>query len=335
MTVETIAIAAFRHISPFQLSVPCLVFGENSLDSTWPRFTLQVCAVEEGELPTRVGFSIVAPYTVDDLARADMVIVPSWRDPKEEPPPTLIAALRSAHQRGAILVGLCTGAFVLAAAGLLDHRPATTHWLLTDELAQRYPAITVRPEVLYVDDGQVITSAGVAAGLDCCLHLLRRLSGAEVASRVARRLVVPPHRQGGQAQYIELPVLATPAVDRFAQVLEWVQARLHEAHTLDSLATRACMSRRTFTRRFRQLTGVTVGVWLLNQRLAVAQRLLEKSAKPIAQVADEAGFGSEAALRLHFHKVLRTSPARYRREFRGSEGSPGGRGGIVAKAAVK
>ena len=323
MTIETIAIVAFRHISPFQLAVPCLVFGENAGDSSGPRFHLKVCAVEEGALPTRVGFSIEAPFTLREVETADMVIVPSWRDAKEDPPPALIASLLAAHRRGAIIVGLCTGAFVLAAAGLLDNRPATTHWLLTDELERQYPRISVRPQVLYVDDGEVITSAGVAAGIDCCLHLLRRFHGAEIASRVARRLVVPPHRQGGQAQYIELPLLRTATVDRFTEMLEWVQGRLHQPHSLDALAARACMGRRTLTRRFRQVTGVTVGVWLLNQRLALAQRLLETTGKSIALVAEESGFGSEAALRVHFNKAFLTSPARYRREFRGGESAKG------------
>lgn len=320
MTIETIAIVAFREISPFQLAVPCLVFGENALDSSGPRFQLKVCAVEEGALPTRVGFAIEAPFPLREVETADMVVVPSWRDAKEAPPPGLIASLLVAHRRGAIIVGLCTGAFVLAAAGLLDNRPATTHWLLTDELARQYPRISVRPQVLYVDDGEVITSAGVAAGIDCCLHLLRRFHGAEIASRVARRLVVPPHRQGGQAQYIELPLLRTAAVDRFTEMLEWLQGRLHQPHSLDALAARACMGRRTLTRRFRQVTGVTVGVWLLNQRLALAQRLLETSGKAIALVAEESGFGSEAALRVHFNKAFLISPARYRREFRGGAG---------------
>lgn len=316
MIVKSIGVVAFRNISPFQLSVPCLVFGENSLTSDGPRFQIKVCRLEEGEMETRVGFSIQAPYPLAELTTCDMVIVPSWRAPREEPPEELLAALIAAHKRGAIIVGLCTGAFVMAAAGILDHRSATTHWLLTEELARRYPAIEVRPEVLYVDDGQVITSAGVAAGLDCCLHLLRRLCGAEVAGRVARRLVVSPHRQGGQAQYIEQPIKESGGEDCFSQELEWLQRHPELPHTLDSLAVRFLMSRRTFTRRFRQQTGTTVSAWLLNQRLALARRLLETTGKPLELVAQEAGFGSEAGLRHHFRKILHTSPGRYRKEFR-------------------
>ncbi|MBI1919596.1 MAG: helix-turn-helix domain-containing protein [Geobacter sp.] len=318
MTVKSIAIIAFNNISPFQLSVPCMVFGENRPDIDGPRFNLMICAAEDGELKTNAGFTIRTPYALQDMARADMVIVPSWRDAGEAPPPELLTALNAAYLRGATIVGLCMGAFVLAAAGLLDNRPATTHWLLTDELARRYPQIAVRPDVLYVDDGDVITSAGVAAGIDCCLHILRRLHGAEAAGRVARRMVVPPHRQGGQAQYIEKPIRGSAAEDRFSQSLEWVQRHLGEPHSIDSLAERFMMSRRTFTRRFRQVTGTTVGAWLLNQRLALAQRMLENTAKPIDLIAQEAGFGSEVSLRLHFNKVLKTTPSRYRREFRGS-----------------
>lgn len=317
MTVKSIAIIAFNNISPFQLSVPCMVFGENRLDIDGPRFDLMICAAEDGELKTNAGFSIRTPYALRDMDTADMVIVPSWRDACEAPPPELLAALNAAHLRGATIVGLCMGAFVLAAAGLLDNRPATSHWLLTDELAQRYPQIAVRPDVLYVDDGDVITSAGVAAGIDCCLHILRRLHGAEAAGRVARRMVVPPHRQGGQAQYIEKPIRGSAAEDGFSQGLEWVRGHLAEPHSIDSLAERFMMSRRTFTRRFRQVTGTTVGAWLLNQRLALAQRMLETTAKPIDLIAQEAGFGSEVSLRLHFNKVLKTTPSRYRREFRG------------------
>ncbi|GAM08257.1 HTH-type transcriptional regulator CdhR [Geobacter sp. OR-1] len=318
MPTVKIAIVAFNYISPFQLSVPCLVFGENRLDIDRPHFAVKVCAAEEGELQTNAGFSIQTHCTLKELADADIVIVPSWRDANEIPAEELLSAIRDAFSSGAIIVGLCLGAFVLAAAGLLSGRPATTHWLLTDELAKRYPDIDVRPDVLYVDDGQIITSAGVAAGIDCCLHLLRRLHGAEAASRVARRMVVPPHRQGGQAQYIETPVGKSAGEDSFSRNLEWVRRHLELPHTIDTLAARFFMSRRTFTRRFREATGTTVGAWLLGQRLAMAQRLLETSAKPIGLVAQEAGFGSEVSLRLHFSKELQTSPARYRREFRGN-----------------
>lgn len=315
MNRDVIGVIAFDRISPFHLSVPLAVFGEDRRDGGVPLIEVQICSFEKKVLATSAGFTIGGVRGVRPLEQASIIIVPSWRDPYELPPDPMLAALQRAHQRGAVIVGLCLGSFVLAAAGLLDGRPATTHWMWADELARRYPRIRVNREVLYVDDGEIITSAGVAAGIDCCLHVMRRLHGAETASRVARRMVVPPHRQGGQAQYIE-PLRETPAIDRFAAVVEWVQQHPEEAHTLDSLAARAFMSRRTFTRRFRQVTGTTVSSWLLHQRLALAQRLLETGSDPISLIAHQAGFGSEVALRKQFGKVLQTSPARYRKEFR-------------------
>ena len=318
MPVKTVAVVAFNNISPFQLSVPCMVFAGVRFSGEPPRFKLLICADQEGPLQSSAGFGIVAEHGLEHLGDADIVVVPSWRDPDEQPPEVLLEALRAAHRRGALIVGLCLGSFVLAAAGLLDNRPATTHWKWADDLARRYPLVQVQPGVLYVDDEDVVTSAGVAAGIDCCLHVLRRFHGAEMACRVARRMVVPPHRQGGQAQYIEMPVMAEACDDSFSRNMEWVQRHLEQPHSIDTLAERFMMSRRTFTRRFRQITGATVGAWLLGQRLALAQRLRETTAKPIALVAQESGFGSEVSLRLHFKQELKTSPARYRKEFRGA-----------------
>jgi transcriptional regulator GlxA family with amidase domain len=311
-------VIAFNDISPFLLSMPCAVFRPDQGHPEMPHFKLMVCSCEQAAVQSNAGFGIRTHHTLKDAEQADIIIIPSWRDPDELPPERLLRALRKAHERGATIVGLCLGTFVLAAAGLLNNRPATTHWGWTDDLARRFPSVSVRPDVLYVDDGDIVTSAGVAAGIDCCLHLLRRLHGAEAAGRVARRMVVPPHRQGGQAQYIEMPMEKSAGEDRFSSNLEWLQRHLDQPHSIDSLAERFLMSRRTFTRRFRQTTGTTVGGWLLGQRLALAQRLLETSDKPIDRVAQEAGFGSEVSLRLHFSKELQTSPARYRKEFRGS-----------------
>lgn len=315
MDNDTIAVIVFNRISPFHLSVPCAVFGEDRRDAGVPQFKVLACGFEKGALVTSSGFSLSGIHGVRKMETAGIVIVPSWRDPREMPPQPLLEALRKANRRGAVIIGLCLGSYVLAAAGLLDGRRATTHWAWADDMANRYPAIKVNRDVLYVDDGDIITSAGGAAGIDCCLHLLRRLCGAEIASRVARRMVVPPHRQGGQAQYID-PMRETPAVDRLSQVMEWVQRNPEASHSLDSLAARAFMSRRTFTRRFRQATGTTVGAWLLDQRLALAQRLLETTGMPMDMVAQQAGFGSEVSLRKQFAKRLKTSPARYRKEFR-------------------
>jgi transcriptional regulator GlxA family with amidase domain len=312
-----IAVVAFDRISPFHLSVPCVVFGEDRGDGGVPVFDFRVCATEPGTLSTTAGFSIAAPHGLDALADAGTIIVPSWRDPNEPPPAALLDALRAAHARGAQLVGLCLGAFVLAAAGLLDGRPATTHWAWADDFARRYPKVKVDANVLYIDDGDVLTSAGTAAGLDCCLHVLRKQCGAQTASYVARRLVVPPHRQGGQAQYIQQPVPENLHGDRLSGLLDWVCSHLDAAHSLDTLAERALMSRRTFTRRFRDATGTTVGAWLLAQRLTRAQQLLETTDQSVDAIAGSAGFGSTASLRQHFADAFKTSPSAYRREFRG------------------
>ena len=316
MHENTVAVIAFNGISPFHLAVPCAVFAEEQTGAAMPKFKLLVCAAETGRLHTTAGFTIETRYKLKDLAKASIIIVPSWRNPTELPPQRLLNALRAASQRGAQIVGLCLGSFVLAAAGLLDNRPATTHWFWAAELARRYPLIRVDANVLYVDDGNVITSAGTAAAIDCCLHILRLRHGAKIANYVARRMVVSPHRQGGQAQYIQQPVRDISTIDYFAKVLEWAKRNLDKPHSLDSLAERALMTRRTFTRRFRQVTGMTVGEWLLSQRLDLAQQLLETTARPIDLIAELAGFGSTASLRQHFNHAFNISPSNYRRGFR-------------------
>ncbi|MDZ4354870.1 MAG: helix-turn-helix domain-containing protein [Variovorax sp.] len=313
--VETIAVVAFDGISPFHLSVPCMVFGEDRTDTGAPRFRVQVCAPEPGPLATNAGFTLVVPHGLEAIRRAQIVVVPSWRDDGRPAPPALIRALQAAHRRGATVVGLCLGAFVLAEAGLLDGRPATTHWHLAAAFAKQYPQVVLQPEVLYVDDGNVLTSAGTAAGIDCCLHLLRVRYGADTANRAARRMVVAPHRQGGQAQYIQQPMPAAAERDRLTPLLEWLGRHLQTPHELDELANRALMSRRTFTRRFRESTGTTVGQWLQNQRLALAQRLLETTDRSVERVAADAGFGSAVLLRKHFATAFKVSPTAYRRQF--------------------
>lgn len=304
-----IAVVAFDDITPFHLSVPGMVFRDAET------FDLKICSPDPSPLRTTAGFDISVPHGLQAMSRADIVIVPTWHDDCRPAPATLLDALRRAHRRGARVVGLCLGAFPLAEAGLLDGRGATTHWSFAHTLAERFPTIAVDREVLYVDDG-VLTSAGVAAGLDCCLHLLRELCGAEAANRVARQLVVAPHRQGGQAQFIERPVPASGSDDRFTRVLEWVNLHLADHHSIDALAARAAMSRRNFTRHFRDATGTSFKQWLLNQRVAHAQGLLETSDASIEVVAQEAGFGSALSLRQHFRATLHTSPSEYRRQFR-------------------
>ena len=318
----TVAVVAFDGISPFHLSVPCLVFGEDRSAIGVPPFRLLVCATYKGRMRTSAGFDIDVAHDLAALRRAQIVIVPSWRDTTERPPAALLEALRRAHRRGAQIVGLCLGAFVLADAGLLDGREATTHWSYAAAFAARYPAVRLDPDVLYVDHGDVLTSAGTAASLDCCLHLLRQRCGAEVANRVARRLVVAPHREGGQAQFIEQPLPAAQRDDKLQALLGWVVQHLDEAHSVDSLASRVAMSRRTFTRHFRLATGTTLLQWLLNQRLARARRLLETTERAVEWVAVEAGFGSAVSLRQHFAASLGTSPSRYRAQFQGRAGQP-------------
>lgn len=318
MRENTVAVIAFDGISPFHLSVPCAVFGEDRTNACVPKFELLVCAAKKGILQTTAGFAIETRYGLKDLSKAATIIVPSWRDTAELPPKSLLDALCKASQQGAQIVGLCLGSFVLAAAGLLDGRPATTHWFWADELARRYPLVRVKPDVLYVDDGNIITSAGTAAAIDCCLHILRLRYGAQVANYVARRMVVSPHRQGGQAQYIQQPVRDISTIDHFAKVLDWTMQNLDKPHSLDTLAERALMTRRTFTRRFRQVMGMTVGEWLLNQRLVLAQKLLETTDSPIDLIAERAGFGTSASLRQHFNHTFKISPSNYRREFRGT-----------------
>ena len=309
-----IAVIAFDDITPFHLSVPSLVFG-----SAAAGFEVFVCAAERTPLRTSAGFSIAVDRDFSAVDEAELVVMPTWHDDCRPAPPGLLDVLRRAHARGARVIGLCLGAFPLAEAGLLDGKSATTHWAFADALAARYPKVRVDPEVLYVDEGRVLTSGGVAAGLDCCLYLLRELRGADVANAVARQLLVAPHRQGGQAQFIERPVPISPSDGRFAEVLDWVTRNLELAHSLDCLAARAAMSRRHFTRHFRQATGTSFKQWLLAQRLAQARRMLEKSDASIDLIADQAGFGSALSLRQHFRALLHTSPSAYRKGFRGRQ----------------
>lgn len=310
-----VAVVAFDRISLFHLSVPCAVFGE-ALAGT-PQFDVRVCAAEPGRLHTSAGLEVTVHHGLEIVADADTVIVPSWRDPAERPAQALLDALVAAHARGARVVGLCLGAYLLAEAGLLDDRPATTHWAYARDFAERYPRVLLDPQVLYVEDGNLLTSAGTAAGIDCCLHLLRARHGAELANRVARRLVVSPHRQGGQAQFIEQPLSAEPGESPLASLIDWLRANLDLPHTLNSLAAKAHMSRRTFTRHFRERTGATVGEWLLGERLTFAQRLLETTEDSVELIATRAGFGSPVSLRHHFRHRLGVSPSAWRSTFQG------------------
>ena len=311
----SIVVIAFDRISPFHLAVPCVVFGEDHPGC--PAVDFKVCAAESGALRTSAGFDITVRHGLSALRKADAIIVPSWRDPGERPPVPLLRALVAAHSRGAKIVGLCLGAYVLAEAGLLDGRDATTHWGYARDFAERYPQVKLDANVLYVEDHGIVTSAGTAAGIDCCLYLLRQHVGSEVANSIARRLVVSPHRQGGQAQFIEQPIPANPRSSRLSEMIDWVRSHLDQPHTVDSLANRALMSRRTFTRQFRQLIGMTVVEWLHAERLNLTQRLLESSAHSIDAISALVGFGSPESLRLHFRRAFGVSPIAWRATFKG------------------
>jgi AraC family transcriptional activator FtrA len=308
----TVALAITDGMLHFELALACEVFGSPPPGVTAPWYELEVC----GSGPARAGrFSLAPDHGLDQLAQAGTVIVPALTDVDEDPPADLVDALRAAHAAGARVASLCTGAFALAAAGLLDGRRATTHWAHTDALAARYPQVAVDPDVLYIDNGSVLTSAGKAAALDLCLHLVRRDYGSAVANLVARRLVVPPHRAGGQAQFVPAPVPAA-AAHPLAELLAWVTERLDQPLTVEDLARQASMSSRNLGRHFRLATGTTPLQWLLVQRIRRAQELLETTSDSVEAIAAAVGMGTATTLRRHFNRAIGVPPDAYRRTFR-------------------
>ncbi|MEU9183190.1 helix-turn-helix domain-containing protein [Streptomyces sp. NPDC048484] len=313
---EIVAVLLFSGGPIFESSIPLSVFGIDRQDAGVPRYRLLVCAGEEGPLRTTGGLELTAPNGLEAIARAGTVVVPAWRSITSPPPEEALDALRRAHEEGARIVGLCTDAFVLAAAGLLDGRPATTHWMYAPTLAKRYPSVHVDPRELFVDDGDVLTSAGTAAGIDLCLHIVRTDHGNEAAGALARRLVVPPRRTGGQERYLDRSLPEEIGADPLAEVVAWALEHLHEQFDVETLAARAYMSRRTFDRRFRSLTGSAPLQWLITQRVLQAQRLLETSDYSVDEVAGRCGFRSPVALRGHFRRQLGSSPAAYRAAYR-------------------
>ncbi len=312
-----VAALALPRVVAFDLAIPAQVFGHVEERD---HYAFSVCAPEAGPVPSTTGYALQASLGLEGLAAADMVIVPGYA-PRDPPESTVIDALRAAAARGARVISVCTGAFALAAAGLLDGRRATTHWQDADELARRYPAVDVDPDVLYIDSGQIMTSAGVAAGIDLCLHIIRSDLGAERAARIARRMVVAAHRDGGQAQFLRRPFPAAGA--GLADTCAWALRRLAEPITIAELARHAGWSPRSFARRFVAETGTTPLRWLTAQRLLEARRLLESTDLSIEDVASRSGLGTAANLRLHLARDAATSPTAYRRVYRGrSTNSP-------------
>jgi AraC family transcriptional activator FtrA len=302
-------------MSPLEISVASEFFGidRELQDRPWYRFT--ICTPDPGTVALQGGMQLQVEHGLEQLRRADTIVIPGWSRRTDIPEPEVRAALQAADARGARLVSFCTGAFVLAASGVLDGRSATTHWDAADDLQRAYPSVEVDPGVLYVHDDNVWTSAGSAASIDCALALIRHDYGAEVANDVARDLVVPPHRDGGQAQFVAAPLAAHDDGASLAATLDWAVERLDQALGVADLAEHAHLSPRQFSRRFRQVTGTTPHQWLLAQRILLARRLLETTDLPVERVADEAGFGSPAALRMHFQRSVHTSPMAYRRVF--------------------
>ncbi|MEU9762174.1 helix-turn-helix domain-containing protein [Streptomyces sp. NPDC047987] len=315
--LNNVAALLLDEVHPFELGVLCEVFGLDRSAEGLPVHDFAVVSAEGPVLRTHAGFMVSTPYGLDRLEEADLIAVPaSGRADEQDCPEEVLDALRRAVDRGARVLSICSGAFVLGAAGLLDGRRCTTHWRHTDELARRCPRAVVEPDVLYVDDGPVITSAGTAAGIDACLHLVRQAYGSDTANAVARRMVVPPHRDGGQAQYIERPLPRTRC-DTVGETMVWMERHLDQEMTVDQLAAQAHMSPRTFARRFQQETGTTPYRWLLRQRVLLAQHLLETSDETVDAIAGHTGFGTAAALRHQFVRSLGTTPHAYRRTFRG------------------
>jgi AraC family transcriptional activator FtrA len=314
-----VAVLVFPPVSVFETAVACEVFGIDRREMGVPAYDFRVCTYDEPPFTTNGGggLTVDTPHRLEALRWADTIILPGWPRPVSRPvPEAVVAELQRAHRRGARFASLCSGAFVLASAGLLDGQRATTHWMHARDLASLYPSIDVDAGVLYVGSGQVWTSAGTAAAIDLCLHFVRMDYGAEVANVFARRMVVPAHRDGGQAQYVQAPVPEVPTDDDLGRTLDWAINNLDRELSVEDLARRARMSPRTFARRFKASTGTTPLQWLLTQRVVLAQRLLEGTDLPVEVVAGQSGFGSSATLRQHFARVVGTSPLSYRQMFR-------------------
>jgi len=309
-----VAILAYDGLCTFEFGIAVEIFGLARPEFEFPWYEHVIAAVDQGPMRAMGGIQVLADGGLELLQEARTIIIPGWRDRQAAVPEELLTALRQAHARGARLLSICSGVFVLAATGLLDGRGATTHWRYTTELAERFPNILVDPDVLYVDSGQLITSAGSAAGIDACLHLVARDFGTQVANSVARRLVMSPQRTGGQAQFIPTPVSATPRSD-LSRVMQWARERLHEPLEVRDLASEAAMSERTFLRRFTEASGLSPKTWLQHERLGRARELLESTDQHTEQIARHCGYRSVESFRVAFRNVVGVPPSVYRERF--------------------
>lgn len=315
MTTLTVALIVTPHFSPFHLSVPSILFGDKIAGRKL--FDLKICALTPGRVDSAVGFSVNAPAGLEAVAGAAIVIVPFWHSVDERPPQPLLDALAAAHRNGAQVVGLCLGAFVLGYAGLLDGKRATTHWEYAADFQRLFPQALPEINALYCDDDQLITSAGTAAALDCCLYIIRQHFGSAIANQIARRMIVPPWREGGQAQFIEHSVPQTTRDARINTLIDYLQRHPEQPHDINALARVASMSRRTLTRHFVKATGQTVADWIVTGRLRRSQSLLEGGDLSIEQVAEHAGFQSAITFRQQFKTHFGVSPSEWRKTFRG------------------
>lgn len=309
-----VAILAYDGLCTFEFGIAVEIFGLARPEFDFQWYEHRIAAVDQGPMRAMGGIQVLADGGLELLADARTIIIPGWRDRSAPVPEELLTALRHAHARGARLLSICSGVFVLAATGLLDGHGATTHWRYTSELAERFPDIRVDPDVLYVDSGQLITSAGSAAGIDACLHLVARDFGTQEANAVARRLVMAPQRTGGQAQFIPTPLSLTPRSD-LSRVMHWARERLHEPLEVRDLASEAAMSDRTFLRRFSEATGMPPKAWLQHERLARARELLESTSQNTDQIAERCGYRSVESFRVAFRNVVGVPPSVYRERF--------------------
>jgi AraC family transcriptional activator FtrA len=318
VSLSTVSVILVEPVAVFEFGVAVEVFGHDRTDDGVPPVDFRVCALTPGvPLRTTTGpaLAVTASHGLDAVTGSDLVIVSATpARPPADYPVEVLDVIRAAHAAGSTVLSLCSGSFVLGAAGLLDGRPCTTHWRLVAEMERAHPAALVDPRALFVDDGSIVTSAGTAASIDACLHLVRRELGAAVATKIARRMVVPPQRDGGQQQFVEMPIPALTA-DSLSPLLAWVLDHLAEPHTATSLARRAMMSDRTFARRFSAETGTTPHKWLTQQRILAARGLLEESDLGVEQIAARVGFNSAVVLREHFRREIGLAPVDYRRRF--------------------